>query len=75
MQGCEPDCPSDEAEYIHRVGRTARIGAAGKALAIFLPSEELMIPLSGNSLSRRGGGNPLPPPAAEAHPAPTAPSL
>eukprot|EP00668_Euglena_longa_P015065 GGOE01019113.1.p1 GENE.GGOE01019113.1~~GGOE01019113.1.p1 ORF type:complete len:781 (+),score=241.55 GGOE01019113.1:67-2343(+) len=39
------DCPSDEHEYIHRVGRTARIGAAGKALTVFLPSEELMIPL------------------------------
>jgi len=39
------DCPGDEAEYIHRVGRTARIGATGKALTMFLPSEQLMIPL------------------------------
>ena len=39
------DCPSHVDEYIHRVGRTARIGAAGKALTVFTPSEEMMIPL------------------------------
>ncbi|KAL0221813.1 hypothetical protein RCL1_001667 [Eukaryota sp. TZLM3-RCL] len=34
------DCPDDSANYIHRVGRTARIRKGGKAL-LFLSREEL----------------------------------
>lgn len=33
------DPPDDPREYIHRVGRTARAGAAGRALLFLLPSE------------------------------------
>jgi len=33
------DPPDDPKEYIHRVGRTARAGARGKALLILLPEE------------------------------------
>eukprot|EP00013_Stygamoeba_regulata_P013658 CAMPEP_0177681788 /NCGR_PEP_ID=MMETSP0447-20121125/30910_1 /TAXON_ID=0 /ORGANISM="Stygamoeba regulata, Strain BSH-02190019" /LENGTH=565 /DNA_ID=CAMNT_0019191243 /DNA_START=187 /DNA_END=1884 /DNA_ORIENTATION=- len=33
------DPPHDPSEYIHRVGRTARAGAKGKALMYLLPSE------------------------------------
>lgn len=32
-------CPSQIDDYVHRVGRTARIGAAGKSLLFLLPSE------------------------------------
>lgn len=34
------DAPEDADTYIHRVGRTARYGSAGKALMFLLPSEE-----------------------------------
>ncbi|KAJ1916903.1 ATP-dependent RNA helicase dbp4 [Tieghemiomyces parasiticus] len=34
------DCPEDPATYIHRVGRTARNNAEGRALLLLLPSEE-----------------------------------
>jgi ATP-dependent RNA helicase DDX10/DBP4 len=33
------DCPEDTANYIHRVGRTARYNKQGKALMCLLPSE------------------------------------
>ncbi|KAJ9516034.1 hypothetical protein QJQ45_024447 [Haematococcus lacustris] len=33
------DCPEDAAAYIHRVGRTARYLAAGRALLLLTPSE------------------------------------
>lgn len=33
------DCPEDPANYIHRVGRTARYNKQGKALLCLLPSE------------------------------------
>lgn len=32
-------CPSQISEFVHRVGRTARIGAKGDALLLLLPSE------------------------------------
>lgn len=35
----QADCPEDAATYIHRVGRTARYMAAGRALLLLLPSE------------------------------------
>ncbi|KAL7549216.1 hypothetical protein ACHAWF_012506 [Thalassiosira exigua] len=36
----QADCPEDVAMYIHRVGRTARYTAGGKALLMVLPQEE-----------------------------------
>lgn len=33
------DLPADPMEYVHRIGRTARIGKAGSALLFVLPSE------------------------------------
>jgi len=33
------DCPEDVNTYIHRVGRTARYNAGGKALLLLLPAE------------------------------------
>ncbi len=38
------DCPEDVAAYIHRVGRTARYTAAGKALLLLEPSESAFLP-------------------------------
>lgn len=37
------DCPSDVATYIHRVGRTARYNAGGKAVLFLEPSEMKMV--------------------------------
>ncbi|KNA09500.1 hypothetical protein SOVF_153000 [Spinacia oleracea] len=37
------DCPSDVATYIHRVGRTARYTARGKAILFVEPSERKML--------------------------------
>lgn len=34
------DCPEDADTYIHRVGRAARFGKAGKSLLMLTPSEE-----------------------------------
>lgn len=34
------DCPEDAATYVHRAGRCARFGRAGKSLLMLLPSEE-----------------------------------
>ena len=39
----QADCPEDTDTYIHRVGRTARYRAAGKALLILIPSEIKMV--------------------------------
>ena len=36
----QSDAPEDRAMYIHRVGRTARYNAGGRALLLLLPSEE-----------------------------------
>ena len=44
------DPPGEVADYIHRVGRTARIGHTGNALLFMLPSEVPYIDL----LARRG---------------------
>ncbi len=33
------DTPSDAKDYVHRIGRTARLGRAGSALSLLLPSE------------------------------------
>lgn len=35
----QADCPEDAATYIHRVGRTARYMAAGRALMLLTPGE------------------------------------
>lgn len=37
------DCPEDIKQYIHRVGRTARYGAGGRAVLFILPSEIEML--------------------------------
>jgi ATP-dependent RNA helicase DDX18/HAS1 len=37
------DPPADPKEYIHRVGRTARAGASGKALLMLLPHEQVFV--------------------------------
>lgn len=34
------DCPEDTAQYIHRVGRTARYTHGGRAMLLLLPSEK-----------------------------------
>jgi ATP-dependent RNA helicase DDX10/DBP4 len=34
------DCPDSAEMYIHRVGRTARLNASGKALLFLTPQEE-----------------------------------
>ena len=34
------DCPEDVSTYVHRVGRCARFGRAGKSMLMLLPSEE-----------------------------------
>ncbi|KAK9814593.1 hypothetical protein WJX72_008381 [[Myrmecia] bisecta] len=36
----QADCPEDVPAYIHRVGRTARYVAGGKALLLLVPSEK-----------------------------------
>lgn len=41
----QADCPEDVDTYIHRVGRTARIGKSGNALLFLLPSERQMVEL------------------------------
>lgn len=38
----QTDCPEDVPTYIHRVGRTARYVAAGKALLFLAPGERAM---------------------------------
>jgi len=39
------DCPDDVDTYIHRVGRTARYNAGGRALLFLLPSERNFVDL------------------------------
>ncbi|KAF5398180.1 RNA helicase, partial [Paragonimus heterotremus] len=39
------DCPRQLDDYIHRVGRTARIGQTGRAITFLLPSELPLIEL------------------------------
>lgn len=34
------DCPEDVSTYVHRVGRCARFGRAGKSMLMLMPSEE-----------------------------------
>ncbi|TPP60819.1 RNA helicase [Fasciola gigantica] len=39
------DCPRELDDYVHRVGRTARIGNAGRAITFLLPSETGLLDL------------------------------
>lgn len=41
----QADCPEDEATYIHRAGRTARMNSKGQSLLLLLPSERPMLEL------------------------------
>ncbi|TPX33013.1 hypothetical protein SmJEL517_g04003 [Synchytrium microbalum] len=48
------DAPFDPKEYVHRVGRTARMGHAGRAVLFLLPSEaEYVNVLTGMGISLR----------------------
>ena len=38
------DCADTVAEYIHRVGRTARYTSDGRALLVLMPQEEHFLP-------------------------------
>ena len=38
------DTPGEASEYVHRVGRTARLGQRGEALLFLLPSEREYVP-------------------------------
>lgn len=44
--------PSSIAEYIHRVGRTARLEASGRALLLLLPSEVQFVAMLGTHALR-----------------------
>ena len=44
------DPPTDPAAFVHRIGRTARAGQAGKALVLLLPHEDGYLPF----LEKRG---------------------
>ncbi|KAJ3076483.1 ATP-dependent RNA helicase dbp7 [Podochytrium sp. JEL0797] len=44
------DMPSDVTDYVHRIGRTARLGREGSAVSLLLPSEVGYVDL----LARRG---------------------
>jgi len=33
------DCPKDIFDYVHRVGRTARLGAPGESVLFLMPTE------------------------------------
>ncbi|KAI9333830.1 P-loop containing nucleoside triphosphate hydrolase protein [Obelidium mucronatum] len=44
------DMPSDVKDYVHRIGRTARLGREGSAVSLLLPSEVKYVEL----LARRG---------------------
>jgi ATP-dependent RNA helicase DDX10/DBP4 len=44
------DCPEDVPTYVHRVGRTARYTAEGKALLLLMPSENKFV----DKLSAKG---------------------
>ncbi|KAJ3232059.1 ATP-dependent RNA helicase dbp7 [Chytriomyces hyalinus] len=44
------DMPSDVKDYVHRIGRTARLGRAGSAVSLLLPSEAKYVDL----LKRKG---------------------
>ncbi len=37
------DCPDDVDSYVHRAGRTARLGDKGAALLFLAPSEEAFV--------------------------------
>jgi len=39
----QADPPQDPAAFVHRVGRTARMGKSGRALALLLPHEEAYV--------------------------------
>ncbi|MES1907826.1 MAG: hypothetical protein MHM6MM_000867 [Cercozoa sp. M6MM] len=39
------DCPMDLADFVHRVGRTARMGRRGRAMLMLQPSEKAIVPL------------------------------
>jgi superfamily II DNA/RNA helicase len=44
------DAPSDSGDYLHRVGRTGRMGASGVAISIMAPNEKMLISRYENDL-------------------------
>jgi ATP-dependent RNA helicase DDX55/SPB4 len=57
------DPPQDPDAFVHRCGRTARMGAAGAALLLLAPAEETYVEF----LRRRGAAlSPAPPPDGDA---------
>ena len=51
------DIPNDPESYVHRIGRTARAGRAGKAILFVTPREERML----REIERFTGQNDAPP--------------
>ncbi|MFN3644871.1 MAG: DEAD/DEAH box helicase, partial [Gemmobacter sp.] len=67
------DLPNVPDQYVHRIGRTARAGAAGKAVALCAPAEQADLRAIEKHLGERLpviGGAPQAEPAAAPKPAP-----
>jgi len=43
------DAPADDQDFIHRIGRTARMGRSGNALTFLMPNEEAFLPFLQNN--------------------------
>jgi ATP-dependent RNA helicase RhlE len=74
------DLPVDPEAYVHRIGRTARAGAAGKALSLCTPEErgqlasierliQRRVPVVGDHPFVNGSSAPAPSPARSSRPA------
>ncbi|ESL12059.1 ATP-dependent DEAD/H RNA helicase [Trypanosoma rangeli SC58] len=51
------DPPTDPACYVHRIGRTARIGNVGDSLLFLMPHEAGYVPYLSNFIAKEGGGS------------------
>ncbi|MEH3108292.1 MAG: DEAD/DEAH box helicase [Sphingomonas fennica] len=67
------DVPWHPDDYVHRIGRTGRGGATGKAFTLMTPEDaeaiEAIEKLTGGPIPRAGGSAPAPAPATDAPPA------